>query len=1256
MRGCLYAGLLALSSVGARAQGLSDYTRRVPVTIQNNTGAATPTPTSAEIIVPLSSATSRGDHLDLRVGYNSGGTVQEIDSKVFNTALVAPPMYTENASAGSTGYATLPAGTAVTPTNVSGDDGGATVTLPFSFPFAGGSSDKVFFSIDGYLVPGSTQPLSQYGRDGTNETKLGIFPFTSDYTVGAAGANLYFSADATRAVFRWEVAESGQPGITVKMAAILYPNGNVRFVYSPTVQPTSADVGGPGKYAEMSYGIQTGISGAGIIHYPTDNYPTSANFSNHADILYTATGSSAPDSSARVVFRLQQPIPAGGVSSGEYFVYYGNSSPAFNARRDVTKVFDHTVDFKSAANVIGQPAPDWEVAEQPDQLTFNVEEVNGVKQGVLRRGTVSHPRAIVKDGAMPKFLNVEILANMTPGGGENEMFPMVRTPQSLTNSYPDPSRAYAGGYGYVSDGFGSQQGLVSVINPAVDRGPADFAGLVPGPNLTGQPYLTLFRAEGQLLSGKRWAVGSPEPLWTKFQVDRTAFDPQHLGVSDPIYDKPGGTGIGSYSSNFIAVEYIALRELRNLGVAAQPVETLNPAGPFIQGTVQSSSAAQNPLTTATVHITGPGGYDQTFAVGPNGEYRVSLPAGAYTVVASAVNHTTTTVTGVNPTGAGQTNITLPYVGSTISGVLRDGLTNAVAANATVTITDATGLYVGSTTSNASGAYSYIAPMGGTYHVNWFSPTGVGTTVGVPREVTVPTGGAVTFNSNGQFVGNGDAEMPNSTNTYPEGWTNNEFGQAAPDAYQYVHAVGANAGLNHTPGGHWSLAVKNPNGINAWLPPPSSFFDLPVANDAFGTTVSFWVYFTKAGQEARMRLRNNLVPASINVIAGQAPPATNENTGGLDGGLVPINKWYEIRHSFPAGTVTDPVGTIEMQMYTNGSPTVDEGTIYLDDLTITRTPIATAKGRLVDADGNPVANTLVGLLTQDNNLENTIWKGSPFVTDPDGNFSIFTTAPGPIDIAAFKLPPSTDGDVPNYGFVVDPATGTLTASATPGAPQTVRLLPATNVASGATGNAVDGNNNPVNGTGGGVIAAAVDNDLNSRWASQVGDAPVTATFTFPTAQLVDQLEILWELADASDLTIEISADGVTFDPYVDEPNALGLGLASGTINYSTATEGTTDIFRFPTARTIKAVRITANAYRGTLGNVSIIELRALSLAIPPVIPPTTADVSKALRIAGGLTTATAADLTRLDVVKADGTAGKDSLITLQDAIALRKSFP
>jgi hypothetical protein len=1245
--------MAALLTAGAHAQGFKDYTRRAPLTIHNNTGAATPSPTSVEVLVPPDAANTRPDLLDLRVGYDNGGTVQEINSKIFHDVVTTPPTLTENLNAGTTSYAGLPTGTQL---SFSGsDDSAVTVTLPFDFPFVDGTTNQLTIGIDGYAAPGASDP-GRSDDPGAAKTARIIMAWDSDMAITGGGEQgVWYATDnggaggAQRAIVRWQVQESASGPVIAKVAMILTANGDIRLVYGSPVDQPSAGVTG---YAPVKVGVGVGDASVSKVNTPT------VSFTGHADILYTQSLGSRTNMS-RVVFRLQQPIAAGGTSTGQYFLYYGNSSPTLSALRDVKSVFDYTVDFKSAANVVGQPAPDWDVQTGN---TVTVENYMGGKVGVLRRGTQNHPRATVKATAMPAFLNSEMLAHIAPkGGGEREMAPMSR----VVSDPGDPN--FQGGYGYAVDSFGSNSHLVSYVNPVTDENPADMGGV--GDTLIADQYENiLFRTNGQpgLLQGKNWTDGDPEPTGWMVSLNRADANPTHGGNPDPAWDQPGTTGMAGYVQD-IAMDYIAMRELRDLSTSAGTGQTLTPTGPFIQGTVQSSKASLNPLANAQLHITGPGGYDQSFAVGPNGQYRLALPAGgSYTIVASAPFHTTTTVANVSPSASTQTNITLPYSGATFTGIVSDSISNQPYGGMTVVAVNSTGKWVGSAVSDATGHYTMMVQEVGNLSVAALS---AGIASADPRSgksarqavtITADTVNPVNFRVAPPV--NGDFEIPNQAATAPFGWSTTTFTAGTPPATYALTTA-----QNHTTGGRYSVSVTNPSSqFEAWIPSPPDFQWATVSPNA-NYTLSAWVYFTQTGQRARLRVRTlDATGADLNL----AQPGGNGSAGYITAGAAdaasgaqaPLNQWTKITVTVPANP---SLAKLDVRLYAAGPAGggIATGTIYFDDYAITAAPIATAAGKLVDADGNPVAGALIGPLTADDAFTNftdpVVWNGPYAVSDENGNFTIYAAQEGDIPIAAFKLPAATNGVVPDYGFVISPADGKLHASATPGAPQTIHLLGATNVADGATANAVDDQGNTRNGTGGGVIASSVDNNLNPRWDSGAGNpasTDVTITYTLPSVQLVDQIETLWELADTTVSALDISSDGTTFSPAQYSLTTGSEGIPSGSLNYSSATEGRIDVIRFPSAQSIKAIRIHATGTRSGLTNYSIIELRALSLAIPPVIPLGNADVTKALRIAGGLDAATPADVTRLDVVKADGSAGQDGKITLLDAASIRKNIP
>lgn len=1192
------AGAALTLSGPARAQGWwnPDYTHRVPLTITNPAGGTQPTANitaEATIGVPTE---ARADAKDIRVVYWSGSAWQELDRQIFSEA----PRYsiTENLNAGKTDYASLPTGTKLVLSGL--DNGQAEVTMPFNFTYGNVTSNKLLVGSDGQVFPGGSAS-DPYFRPDSPSAAAGarlIAPYVSDFDTTPGG--VWVDLQPTQVTVRWEVAASGGSNIIAKFALILYPNNSVRFVYgSPCLQDTTICT-----WSTVEYGVGLGAAGSSKI-----TEVTNVDMANHPDITYSGMESAAPG--ARIVFRLAAPLADGATSTGQYFLYYGNPSPT-EPPAEPKNIYDAYID--AGADAIGQPASQWE--SQEDNST-EVGTYLGKKVILLKKGTVSHPRWIVKKGAMPNFLNAELFTQFAGLGGENEFAAILRCVNDPNNSYPDPNRAYSGGLAYASDGWGSQQGVCSYINPTVEREPADF-GLTTfyGKNDDGVVQNMLFRLDGTVLSGKKWSVVQTEPTGFVMSVDRATANPQHLGETDPLYDKPGGTGFASYNTNTTALFFTALRELLT-NTTVQSVASNTPTGPWIQGTITSSNAALNPLTVAKVHITGPGGYDQTFYVGPQGQYRVTLPEGTgpYTVEVSAPYHTTKTVSAV-PTTTESTNVVLPYVGAQISGRFIEALTLVPQAGAKIVLISSDGYNIGQTTTDANGNYSILAPTGGDYYIGGMGATGVGDR----KPASVASGGNITVNLAGGIPSNGDCEIPNATNTAPMDWSNGNFGTAT--AYVYSREQ------NHTPGGHWSVSIVNGDAAANWNPPPSAFYTLPIQADAFNVDVVAWVYFTQPGQEVRLRLRNNWPNQPVIIVSGEVPPANQMNQGGLDAnGKVPVGQWYEIRarHLVTDGALDGNGIAYNLYQYRGN------GTVYFDDTKVEQTPIAKVEGRLLDEAGQPVSGGYVGVM---GNTENYTLIGPVAKTDPEGRFIMYATTTGNVTIGGWKPAlPGTGGVMPAYDYLL--STATANAQPAGGTPVTLRVSRAGNVAKGAsaTCKTLDGIDCSPS-----QWPYITDDNYNTRNDSG-GDkgADIVYTVDLGSVKSIDQIEVFWELARPLVYAVSVGPDMGSLEAVYDTTTGSNEGILN--MDITPFAEGPMVIHRFPTAKSIRYIVINCAGFTSGLGNYSIIDIRALSTAVQP--PLEKIDVAKALAIAGGLVQATSADIARLDKTG-------DGKVTLADA--------
>ncbi|HEY3414938.1 MAG TPA: carboxypeptidase regulatory-like domain-containing protein [Armatimonadota bacterium] len=1211
-------------SVIAQTWWNPDYTQRVGLTITNNDAAPTPVPTTAEVRYSVHSESSPG----------------------------------------TTDYTTLPTGTKLTfaGNGTSLDDNWTVVTLPFQFPWGHGTVNQLVVGIDGYIAPGAVD-LGRPDNPADAYRRAEIIPWSSDFAItDTSTLGVYADLQPTQATFRWEVQESASGPLIAKFAVILKPDGSIRFVYGNPCNSPSAAIADPGtanSYSPIKFGI--GGEDPNYLHVPA--FPASN--TGHADLLYTYipaaqfrsdgndvralywSGSAWQELDrqvlsdlpglTRVVFRLVNSIPAGGTSTGQYFLYLGNTSPQLNVPHSVYNIYDHVEDFLSAANVVGSQAPNWVSNATGDATTVVL--IGGKKMGQI--SGPDHARGVVLSSAMPGFLNAEEYAHVAPSGGECEVAPMIRAVGSTTNGYANPDLAYTGGFGYVMDGFGSQNGPVSYVNPKgvtpTNTGPADMG--VHGPDYHGiggvfENFIircTGLDAATGALSGKVWKDGAPQPYWGDLNIALNNNSPSHQsGVPDPLWNQPGTVGVGSYS-NSPTVDFIAIREIRNLSVPFGAPEVGPAFGPGLRGVISSSKTG--PLANLTFTITD-GTTTYTLITGANGEYHISLPAGSYSVTASAFAHTTTTVSGVSPTTSGVTNVVLPYVGATVSGVVRDALTGKTQGGTTITLSDATGHFVVSGTSDANGNYSIVAPAGGVLNIGAVSPLGLGGRT----QITVPSDSSTVQNLAIKVIANGDMEVPNFNNSAPVGWTTQEFTPSSPaGAFEYINATDTAGVPQHTPGGNWVLAVKDPGETSAWNPPNN--YAVPAQTSYASVTVSVWVYFTAAGQRAALRLRNNFpttgstVGGRIQVNAGGPNDPGNENQSLA---TVPVGQWFELRKTAPAGTALSPADQLGLNLYARGPAGGGAaGTVYFDDLTITVTPSSSALGKVVDAAGNPVASAFVGPMTSAGGLGGDNLLTGPFVySDDQGNFTLFQLNDGPVTVGAWApvLPDST-GHIPGYGNLI--STATLNTSANPTTRTTITVGKAGVVSAGAAGNA--GGRNDAG------VAQTVDNNLFTRWDGGGGSADVTVTYDLGSTKSIDQIEVYWEAATPDAFSVEADPDLATTNSVLDITTG---GETFGIRNFDITpfNEGSFDIIRLPASVSARYIKIHATTY-GTYQNYSIIEMRALSAAAP--IPPSSADVTRALQIAGGLVNATSADKARLDK---DG----DGRITVMDAVKINKA--
>ena len=131
-----------------------------------------------------------------------------------------------NESTTATSYPAITSGILV-PTNY--DDGYATKSLDFSFPFYGEQYDEIYISTDGSIV---FVPEFNYLRteDALKTNKI-IAVFANDLFLDGGSHGIYYQGDANSATFRWIATTWADTSATVDVAVTLFPNGEIIFYY-----------------------------------------------------------------------------------------------------------------------------------------------------------------------------------------------------------------------------------------------------------------------------------------------------------------------------------------------------------------------------------------------------------------------------------------------------------------------------------------------------------------------------------------------------------------------------------------------------------------------------------------------------------------------------------------------------------------------------------------------------------------------------------------------------------------------------------------------------------------------------------------------------------------------------------------------------------------------------------------------------------------------------------------------------------------
>ncbi len=1006
--------------------------------------------------------------------------------------------------------------------------------------------------------------------------------------------------------------------------------------------------------------------------------------------------------SMRLVFRLQTPIPAGSTTNA-YAVYYGNPSP-LSPGTDPKSIYDKVLDF--SADTVGAAPSEWIIPLQILPPTISVAEIGGVKHMVVAN-TSNHRRVMADPAKCPTFLNVEMYTRMMPYPSRvsGEIACIARTP---TNPYAldtdGTTQIYGGGFGVSLDAFGDNYTLTKFADPNILMG----GSLVLD---TGSVYQTaggvkentILRITGTgvetALSSKSWKDGTAQPPWKV-----AGYTDENSGGTTDHYYEPGVVAFNSYQQG-AAIEFYALRELRDLAAVTGGAQTGPESGPYLQGTVASTKLG--PIANAQLTITD-GVNTWAVTCDAAGKYKITLPdtAAGYTLTANYFAHQQAQVTGAHPSPTGITNLTLTYKGVIVKGVVRDRWYQGLLKNMKVVLTDTNGYFVQSTMTNSAGEYSFEMAGAG----SWILST-VGFGRGARTTAAGADGATVVKDLIADIPANGDCETPNASNTWPEHWDIYD-GYGAGPTYR-----GLSREQNHTPGGFWSMKIWQPqsdySGTQTGIGWATNNLYLHPVIPGTSYTFSVWVYFTNTGDRLRVRMRDGHPGGSIDVYAGQVPPAKNENKGGLDpNGKVPVNQWYEVRTTWPyvVGGANNPVA-FSYNLY---SFTTQTGTIYYDDVTMTATPVSLYQviGKVVDHNGKAIPNPYMGEMHYNNKL-----LSFPSQGDVSGVVRVLTTSTAPLTLGAWKGPDNRDGTalVPN-GALVGMASATPIPydanNNTPSATVTVNTKARNILSADTTTGLIHGDSiadrylidkrvdkytgetpdstNPADwvqitrpaipadyanqdinwiwdnnvwtegghawGSGGlrGILSADSNTDIPDRYRTS------TLDIDLGSSQTIDQLEFgyffyvdkhrIWISDTPFQWNVELPNASAVVDTTTDGVSVKGQGFQSGNLPYDADSNYGLDwymIYRFNPPIQGRYLRVRQDGSPYGDGHQILMEMRAMSAsAWTPTF--TQADLELALKIAAGLEQAFDTDLPKLDV-------NQSGSVTVDDAAIIAKTI-
>jgi hypothetical protein len=1013
------AGMIAPPPAAAQPWADNNYRYRRPITLQNLSGGAM----SSGNVVAYSFIPNFGaldgkttpTGKDVRVFYYNGTSNVDVP-QIFVPmgSCAAKVLFSLQAPIDAGAPSPYSVGTDASSYNQSGtglglkaDDAVKLVTIPFSFPFAGSTTNQIVVSTNGWLSPNPAVTNTHYGDQAIRTdlmTRKVIMPFASDLDTNVLDGDIYMDTSVPNQVkFTWVADDFRSTGSSTRSAtmlfsATLFSSGKIVFNYGDYCIYQD-----PQNY--VPHCVTIGVATGDPNHDLVKQFGAGTDYAYHESIVYNPRTVNVPQATG-------------------YWLYYGN--PLDSGARTAPPT-SAVVSYPFATTVEG-----W----RNNAGNSNTCTLSNVSLGGGRVLRVVPPTATGK-------LPFVIAGNMADVSDVTAYF---RTRGDAVHAMIRANDSNQGYGGFVNDFFNAQtaddhSGILTRNGEGSATDHISIGARVPYSAPTSTWNYTIVRAYGSganiNVAAKMFLENGSDP--GRYTYSTTPNNPDQQFNSGKL-GLSLGNGADAAVTSYIDWVYAVLNPYaEEVAYVLGTEENLPPpAGQgFLQGSVIDGTTTAPIPSVALVVKQGANTYN--INTDANGFYALTVDPGTYEVSASVFGYTPATGSGVVvASGITEVNLVLPTIPN-------------IAVNGSFETGDPGTL--------GDPDISNVKPLG---YYRFAAYAGQTPVVPNPVAETLPWR---------YFINRADAK----------------------DGTRFIGYVGGNsvAGQTYSWESEGSM-VGSRNVDNRGAGPM-------FPGGASGTTYKFSVWYKKSATTNPDIEANP--PGTFRTFYFDSDDVGSTNTGATKDTMTnaAVPNWTQFSNKF-----TVPAGKYLQFRFYEIDLQANEW-VYYDDLSVTRVQNPTFKGYVLNSQGAPVGNMMIGVRESTGN-----GLGDPVAsarTDSVGRWSLSFEPEAGKTYVAQAYPAPLPPEIPLH----------YTASANfPLEPSTERTIivydpePSINIAAGMPVPVASSS-----GTYSGNVTAPddVNDDRQTYWYSDTGAYPAPQFIAIDLGQTIDftkiaQVVIIW----------------------------------------------------------------------------------------------------------------------------------------------------